>query len=421
MAASVPLENIMDVEENDTLSNNEKNKENENELIIDNEQNEESEAEAFQSNNRELNNLATETEKERITVREIQHISEHNVTEEIYNDNSEIPKLKPVVLKKLKEGRFVVKKPKKPNKKSVLNSKLVESKPKTYGGNHLDSFIEHDKGPAGNYVLNGNDHNHPSPRRKDKTEITNELKRKSTETLSIEEIVKKLLSRKWNSLDLPINYDHEVFFMSCITKVLPNNKVDEQIQFIQSKVDVDADKHEDLLAFVKFLKKCAKVIIKDQTYVDENVMEAIDFAENHNIHMVQQLGFHKKLHPFLNLLRFDIKKNEELWTSPERLTKKKNFVRVINHNDDGKLTNFNEVLINLSTRNEGWRLLRLVTLLLYALRSTGGGYPNGVSLCDLSCIGISLPEPTLLGAPVGSSPLECKARPETGSAEQCFG
>ncbi|KAH0557504.1 hypothetical protein KQX54_007162 [Cotesia glomerata] len=109
-----------------------KNKENENELIIDNEQNEESDTEAFQSNNRELNNLATETEKDRITVREIQHISEHNVTEAIYNDNSEIPKLKPVVLKKLKEGRFVVKKPKKPNKKSKIkhvqqkiNSKMI--------------------------------------------------------------------------------------------------------------------------------------------------------------------------------------------------------------------------------------------------------------------------------------------------------
>ena len=71
----------------------------------------------------------------------------------------------------------------------------------------------------------------------------------------------------------------------------------------------------------------------------------------------------------------------------------------------------------------GWRLLKLVTLLLSALRSTGGGKLAGVSLWDRSCIGTLLPDPTLLGAPgLGSKPLECNANPGTGSGgAQCLG
>lgn len=110
------------------------------------------------------------------------------------------------------------------------------------------------------------------------------------------------MSRKWNSLDLPVNYDHEVFFLSCIVKLLPDNKVDEAINLINSKVDEDDDKYEDLSAFAKFLKKCSKLIIKNKTYVGENVTDAIDFAEHHNIHMIQQLGSHNELHSFLGKL-----------------------------------------------------------------------------------------------------------------------
>ena len=72
----------------------------------------------------------------------------------------------------------------------------------------------------------------------------------------------------------------------------------------------------------------------------------------------------------------------------------------------------------------GWRLLKLVTLLLSALRSTGGGRPEGVSLCERSCIGARLPaEPTRRGAPGEGSNPEWIPRPGTGRGvgTQCFG
>ncbi|CAG5073515.1 Protein of unknown function, partial [Cotesia congregata] len=115
---------------------------------------------------------------------------------------------------------------------------------------------------------------------------------------------------------------------NCIVKLLPDNKVDEAINLINSKVDEDDDKYEDLSAFTKFLKKCSKLIIKNKTYVGENVTDAIDYAEYHNIHMIQQLGSHNKLHSFLELLRFDIKRNEKLWNNTAPVTKKKNYDRI---------------------------------------------------------------------------------------------
>lgn len=82
----------------------------------------------------------------------------------------------------------------------------------------------------------------------------------------------------------------------------------------------------------------------------------------------------------------------------------------------------------VSVFRRGCRLLRLVTLLLSALRSTGGGSPEGVSLWDRSCMGTRLPplppEPTRRGAPglLDSRFDECRASPGTGSGgAQCLG
>lgn len=68
---------------------------------------------------------------------------------------------------------------------------------------------------------------------------------------------------------------------------------------MKNKAEQESDELEDLLAFAKFIEKCS-FLIEKFTYTGNNVNEAIDYAESHNLYMVNQLGNQEKLHTFLS-------------------------------------------------------------------------------------------------------------------------
>ncbi|CAD6220675.1 GSCOCG00011566001-RA-CDS [Cotesia congregata] len=115
----------------------------------------------------------------------------------------------------------------------------------------------------------------------------------------------KLMTRKWSSLDLPKDYTHTVFKTSMILKLLPPEKVKEGIKVVKHQAELESDRFEDLLAFAKFAEKCSP-LIEESTFTGDNINEAIDYAESHNLHMVKQLGKHEGLHSFLKLLKINI-------------------------------------------------------------------------------------------------------------------
>ncbi|XP_057335037.1 uncharacterized protein LOC130673839 [Microplitis mediator] len=124
----------------------------------------------------------------------------------------------------------------------------------------------------------------------------------------------KLLSRKWNSLELPANYDNDICKISWIFKIIPKDKIDLAIEVIKESAEEDADNFENLILYSRFITKISK-LISSETFIGITVNDAINIAENHNQHLITNFGSGQPIYKFLRNLRTDIRRQEENWVN----------------------------------------------------------------------------------------------------------
>lgn len=110
-----------------------------------------------------------------------------------------------------------------------------------------------------------------------------------------------MLSRKWLSLGLSKDFNHEVSKISWILKILPEEKIDEAIKIIIVEANNDAENFENLILYARFIEMCSE-LIKCETFINNNRDNAINKAEWHSICMLRNLGCNQSIHEFLRKL-----------------------------------------------------------------------------------------------------------------------
>ncbi|KAH0563766.1 hypothetical protein KQX54_006124 [Cotesia glomerata] len=129
-----------------------------------------------------------------------------------------------------------------------------------------------------------------------------------------------LLNRKWNTLNLPDEYDNEVSDLSFILKLLPQKMVTKGIDFLTSKGDKLSEDYEDYKAYCKFVEKC-ELFITNENFINENTTDAIQYSENFILNEIRELGIHQTIHLFLQSLKNYIYQSEKKFLQVTENTK----------------------------------------------------------------------------------------------------